>query len=140
MNTIEARTKQTLLPSILIQHPACGAAYYIPEEHLEVFEVSGASLLSIGPETVTFSVAEDDVIEDMPAFNQTESVKPDVLVRFPARKRAFFIPSNKLQEFKIDQPKASFGDHYISFIMPAGMEMVDEIPLYKRGMLQSNTG
>ena len=128
------------LPAVLIQNPSKSCAYFLEASELARFQVNASDLVGMKPGTVTFSICGEELVDEVPPFNQDPGSTPDVLVRYLEDRTAYLIPASELAKFEIDQPEFSFGDHYVSFIMPSGMELVEEIPFLKRGMLQSNTG
>lgn len=140
MTTAEVRKKHDQLPAVLIQHPTKSCAYFLPADQLAAFRATPETFANLNPGTVTFSITSDDELDEVPPFNQDPSDSPDVLVRFLRDRSAYLIPHAQLQRFKVAQPVHAFGEHYVSFIVPAGMELIAEIPFMKRGLLQSNTG
>lgn len=136
----EYKREFTSLPSVLIQHPTRGCAYFIPELDLLKYKADAKAFAKLRSGTVTFVIAGEEIVDELPAFNQDPSNQPDVMIRFPHDRTSYLVPFAELEKYQVDQPTTSFGDHYISFIVPGGMELVEEIPLLKKGLLQSNTG
>ncbi len=128
------------LPAVLIQHPSKQCAYYISKDDLLKFKASPTAFASLRPGTVTFSITGEEMVDEVPPFNQDPSDSPDILVRFLRDRTAYLVPHSELQKFRVEQPKFAFGNHYVSFVVPGGMELVEEIPLLRKGLLQSNTG
>lgn len=136
----EYKREFTALPSVLIQHPTRGCAYYVSDTDLKKYKADAQAFASLRSGTVTFVIAGEELIDELPTFNQDSTDQPDILVRFPHDRTAYLVPFSELEQYKTSQPDSSFGDHYVSFIIPNGMELVEEIPLLKKGLLQSNTG
>ncbi len=128
------------LPDVLIQHPAKACAYLIPATELIKFKARSNDFVQLGSDTVTFSISGEELLDEVPPFNQDASNEPNVLIRYLKDRTAYFLSFSQLEQYRVSQPETPFGDHYISFIMPGGMELVQEIPFLKRGLLQSNTG
>jgi len=136
----ELKREFTKLPDVLIQHPTKSCAYYLTSAQLESYRADSEKFAKLRSGTVTFVITGGEIVDELPAFNQDPSDQPDILVRFPRDRTAYLLPYTELERYKVDQPIDSFGDHYMSFIVPGGMELVEEIPLLKKGLLQSNTG
>lgn len=128
------------VPSVLIQHPSQTCAYLIPSTKLAKHRASAGDFARLRPGTVTFSIGGDELVDDLPAFNQDPDDHPDVLIRFTPDRTAYLLKYGDLESYKVAQPDMSPGEDFVSFIIPAGMELIEEIPLLKRGLLQSNTG
>jgi hypothetical protein len=128
------------LPAILVQHPGRSCAYFIPADRLVDFLATPDVFAKLRPGTVAFTISGEEIIDEMPPFNQDPSDAPDIQICFAPDRTSYVVPFEALEQFKIEQPKFRFGTDYVSFIIPAGMELVEEIPLLKRGLLQSNTG
>jgi hypothetical protein len=127
------------MPAVLIQHPTKGCAYYLSEADISLFSTTAESLAGLRAGTVTFTIS-DELVDEVPPFNLDPANEPDVLIRFAKDRTSYLVSAAELERFRVDQPRSSFGDHYVSFIIPSGLELVEEIPLLKKGLLQSNTG
>lgn len=125
------------LPHVLIQDSSFGCAYYIESGDLKRFKVSGETWEHITPGTVTFVIPDENYLEEAPPFTQYGTEKPSVLVQFPKGEEAFFLTHEDLQEFKIEQPKNQ-PTGSMSFVIPRGTELWDELPAMRAHDLQSN--
>ncbi|WP_027556391.1 hypothetical protein [Bradyrhizobium sp. Cp5.3] len=128
------------LPDVLIQHPGKGCAYFIPANILNGHRATPDTFANLRSGTVTFCISGTDLIDEVPPYNDEPGDSPDVLIRYLADRTAYFLSYDQLSKFKVEQPELPLSGEYVSFIVPGGMEFVEEIPLLKRGLLQSNTG
>ena len=124
------------LPNILIQDPVKKVAYLIPVKDLKNFKVGRESWSKIDQTTVTFVIPDPEIIEVIPPFTCTPTDEPSILIQYPRGKSAYFVKFEQLQKFKIDQPKEKKG-YGISFILPVGIELIEELPAFMKPLLQS---
>jgi hypothetical protein len=129
----------TDVPCVLIQDPARNCAYYIRPVDLQKHEVTPETWARLDDSTVTFVIPNGDLVDEIPAYLRNPELDPSVLVRFGQGKNAFFLSFEELQTYKIEQPTTSFDDEQISFIIPRGTELIEELPALRRALLQSNT-
>ena len=126
---------QPSAPTVLIQDPSRRANYLIPGDRLAEHAATAATWTSMPRDTVTFVVPdEDSLIVDIPPYLREPGVDPAVLIQHPAADAAFFLTYEELRDFETD---ATAPDHDISFAMPVGMELIEELPAMMRGLLQS---
>ena len=129
----------TEIPSVLIQDPARECAYSITASQLQEHEVKPETWARLDDSTVTFVIPNGDLVDEIPAYLRNPELDPSVLVRFGQGKNAFFLSFDELQQYKIAQPDSSFDDEQVSFIIPRGTELIEELPALRRALLQSNT-
>jgi hypothetical protein len=125
------------LPDILVQDPLNKCSYLLPASKLQSYKMTPETLTEIKLETVTFVIPDDNnYIEDVPPFHKAQDGKPSILIQYPAGEVAFYLTFADLQEFKITKAEqyASYG---ISFVIPMGMELIEELPMLMRGVLQT---
>lgn len=128
------------IPDVLIQDPARGCAYHIPRDRLESFTAGPDIWAKVGPGTVTFAIPSGDVLEDVPPFMQNADIEPSVLIQFPKQQKSFFLEYAELVSFKIPQPdRYPDGFEGISFVIPRGLEFIEQLPAVRRATLQSGT-
>ena len=137
--TEEYRRSFEVLPNVLIQDPARRCAYYIKADQLEAFRATTATWSSLDDRTVQFVIPGDDLVDEVPPFLRAPDVEPSVLIRYARGKAAYFLRFEDLQAFRIAQPTRSFDPDCISFIIPRGLEMIEELPSLRRALLQGNT-
>lgn len=137
--TREHRRRFDTLPNVLVQDPARQCAYYLLAGDLSQFEATIDTWARLDDSTVTFVVPDDDVIDEVPPSLRTPELLPSVLIRYNRRKKAYFLTFEDLQRFRIEQPTESFDPRSISFIIPRGTELIEELPLMRRALLQSGT-
>ncbi len=124
----------TAVPDVLIQHPAKQAKYLIPGERLSEFTVRPETWSRFGTEAVTFVIAtEDDLLEEIPPVNREPDADPAIHIQHPAQEAAYYITAEQLAEFATDE----VDEYGISFVVPAGHELIEEMPALMRGLLQS---
>ncbi|MGH3568993.1 MAG: hypothetical protein ACRDRH_23805 [Pseudonocardia sp.] len=127
------------LPNILVQDPQRGCAYYVQAEQLVRFAATSNTWGQLDDTTVTFVIPDGDIIDEVPPALRAPELRPSVLIRYSRGKTSFFLTFEDLQEFRIDQPTEAFDPGSISFIIPRGTELIEELPLIRRALLQSNT-
>ncbi|GGA58697.1 hypothetical protein GCM10007416_34850 [Kroppenstedtia guangzhouensis] len=124
------------LPDVLIQDPHHEYAYFIPADELKSFQVSGETWEHVTPGTVTFVIPDENYVEEAPPFTQYGVESPSVLVQFPRDESAYFLKNEDLQKFRIDQPETQpVGS--MSFVIPRGTELWQEVPKMRAWELQS---
>ena len=127
------------VPSVLIQDPARECAYYVGSTELQKHEVTPETWAKLNDSTVTFVIPNGDLVDEIPAYLRNPELNPTVLIRFGQGKSAFFLSFEDLQAYKISQPESSFDPEQISFVIPRGTELIEELPNLRRALLQSNT-
>jgi hypothetical protein len=128
------------LPDILIQDPIHECAYLIPSERLREFETGPDMWTRLTPDTVTFVIPGIDAIEEIPPFSAAPENQPSVLIQFPVDQSSYLLPWDEMQAFQIAQP-TEYADNFegVSFVLPRGMELIEQLPAVRRAMLQSGT-
>lgn len=63
--------------------------------------------------------------------------EPAIHVQDPARQAAYFLTTDQLAEFRVDKGPDEV-ESGISFIVPVGLELIEELPALMRGLLQSS--
>jgi hypothetical protein len=127
------------LPNVLVQDPARGCAYYIPAVDLGDFEATVATWGQLDDSTVTFVIPDGDLIDEVPPSLRTPELTPSVLIRYTRAEKSYFLTNDDLQRFRVVQPMDAFDPESISFILPRGTELIEELPLLRRALLQSGT-
>jgi len=127
------------LPGVLVQDPARCCAYSIEASELKTYEVTPETWAKLDDSTVTFVIPDGELVDEVPPYLRNPELNPSVLVRFGQEKGAYFLSFQDLQKYKIPQPETGFGAEQISFIIPAGTELIEELPALRRALLQSNT-
>jgi len=127
------------VPNVLIQDPARRCAYYIEASELQKHEVTAETWAKLDDSTVTFVIPNGDLMDEIPSYLRNPELNPSVLIRFGQGQSAFYLGFEELQAYQIAQPEASFDDEQISFIIPRGTELIEELPALRRALLQSNT-
>lgn len=135
----EFRREFVTLPNVLIQDPARDCAYYIKAEQLQGFKTSEQTWSIVNDTTVTFTIPDGDLVDEVPSFLRAPELEPSVLIRYMRGKESYFLSFEELQQFRISQPRESFDSQSISFIIPRGTELIEEMPALRRSLLQSNT-
>lgn len=129
--------KFTKLPSVLIQDPKTRSQYFIPQKDLFEHEVSEKTWAKIGPETVTFVIPDPEYVTEVPPFLRSLARKPSVLIQWPRGNKAFFLSSAVLRRYK-SKKRRRYGDYGISFLLPIGLEFVEELPIMIQALLQAS--
>lgn len=127
------------LPNVLIQDPARGHAYYLPAVELDAFEATVDTWSRLDDSTVTFVIPDADLIDEVPPSLRTPELNPSVLIRYVRGQKSYFLNNEDLQGFKVTQPTEPFDPESISFILPRGTELIEELPMMRRALLQSGT-
>ena len=146
--TMAARSvvKETLkktfstLPDILIQDPLHECAYHIPAARLADYHTGPDVWAQLTSDAVVFVIPGADEIEEVPPFFASSGNEPSVLVQFPAGSSSYLLSWEDLQTFQIEQPTEYWeGFDGVSFVLPRGMELIEQLPAVRRAMLQSGT-
>lgn len=125
------------LPNLLIQDSEKENTFYIPSNEMEQFLVNGNTWEKMTPGTVTFVIPDENYFEEAPPFTQYGVENPPVLVQFPKGESAYFLTYEDLQPYKIERPE-SHPVGTMSFVIPRGTELWEELPRMKWMDLQSN--
>jgi len=128
--------KFTKLPSVLIQEPQTGSQYFIGPDDLSKYEVTQKTWAKIGPETVTFVIPDPDYVTEVPPFLRSGARKPSILIQWPRGNKAYFLSNAVLRRYKAKK-RLTYGDYGISFVLPVGLEFVEELPILIQALLQS---
>ena len=127
------------LPNVLIQDPARNCAYNIQSSDLEKHEVTVETWSKVNDGTVTFLIPNGELIDEVPASLRNPELQPSVLIRFGQGRSAFFLTFEELQAYKQPQLEVAASEDQISFIIPRGTELIEELPALRKALLQSNT-
>lgn len=128
------------LPNVLIQDPVRGRAYFVKAEELAEFRTTPATWAQLNDTTVSFVIPDGEVIDEVPSFLRTPEAEPSVLIRYSRSQSSYFLTFEDLQRFAVTQPTESLNTaDSISFIVPRGTELVEELPALRRALLQSHT-
>jgi hypothetical protein len=137
--TVFKKTFATL-PEILIQDPIHECSYHIPAARLSEYRTGPDAWTQLTPETVTFVIPGTEAIEEVPPFVASADNEPSVLIQFPTDQSSYLLSWDELQQFQIDQPTEYWdGFEGVSFVMPRGMELIEQLPALRRAALQSGT-
>lgn len=124
------------VPDVLVQHPTKQESYLIPGERLTEFAVGPETWSSFGSDVVTFVIADEaDLLEEIPPVTREPGADLTLHIQDPVRESAYFLTSEQLAEFKAE---GEIGDYDISFVVPVGLELIEEMPALMRGLLQSS--
>jgi hypothetical protein len=128
-------------PSVLIQDPTRGSNFILSAEQLREHAVNASTWDAFPENTVTFRIpVAGDLFEDIPPYVRDADSRPSVLIQDPAREIAFFIDSKDLDRYLVDSAPVTPESYGISFIMPVGMELIEELPEVMKGPLQAGEG
>lgn len=123
-------------PDVLIQHPTRRTAYLVPGERLSDFATNAGTWSRFGEETVTFVIPDPNtLIAEIPPALRAPEAAPAVHIQDPSRESAYYLDAEELAEFEIDSVEDVQYD--ISFVVPVGLELIEEMPPLMRGLLQS---
>ena len=103
------------------------------------FEATVATWGQLDDSTVTFVIPDGDLIDEVPPSLRTPELTPSVLIRYTRAEKSYFLTNDDLQRFRVVQPMDAFDPESISFILPRGTELIEELPLLRRALLQSGT-
>lgn len=128
------------LPDVLVQDPIRSCAYYIEATDLMKFQTSASVWTQINPGTVTFVIPDGDMLEELPPFSQSSELELSILLRYVRGQSSYFLSYEDLQKFRIPQPTETPDTYHISFIVPVGTDLIEELPPLRKALLQSNQG
>lgn len=136
----EHRRTFDTLPNVLIQDPARSCAYFVKAEDLTEYRCTPATWSRLDDSTVSFVIPDGEVIDEVPSFLRNPEINPSVLIRYSRGQAAYFLTFEDLQKFAVTQPTESLNTmDSISFIVPRGTELIEELPTLRRALLQSHT-
>ena len=127
------------MPSVLIQNPAVAETYLIPADAFSQFKMTPDRLSLVDDGVVTFTIPDDEFVEVTPPFNSTHSPNPWVMVQFLATRESFLLSPADLRAYSVDQPN-DYGGYGISFAIPSGNEMIEDLTPVMYAKLQSGEG
>jgi hypothetical protein len=128
------------LPNVLIQDPARECFYYIPAEDLRKFEAGPDTWTQVNTGTVVFLIPDGDLVEEVPPFIRPGESRPSVLIQYRRGEAAYFLTFEQLNQFATEWGSTEIPDeHVISFIMPIGQELIEQLPELRRALLQTST-
>ena len=78
----EFRRSFSRVPAVYLQHPSQRCAYYISADALARFKVTPQSIANLRQGTVIFTITGDELVDEVPPFNQDPCDMPDVLLRY----------------------------------------------------------
>lgn len=133
VNRSESTTALDL--DVLVQDPSNACAYLLPPGELQQFEVGPKTWSRVTPATVTFVIPNGSLVDEVPPFVQAPDGRPSVLIQYPSGQRAYFLDFDQLQRYRIEQPNEKSG-YGISFVIPRGTELVEELPGLMVAILQ----
>jgi hypothetical protein len=107
---------------------------------LAEFRTTPATWARLNDTTVSFVIPDGEVIDEVPSFLRAPEVEPSVLIRYSRSQSSYFLTFEDLQRFAVTQPTDSLNTaDSISFIVPRGTELIEELPALRRALLQSHT-
>ena len=134
-------------PTVYIQDLMKGSAYLVDSTKIEQFSATPQNWSEVGGGTVTFVIPDGSFTHPIPPFYQDPSSLPSVLIQHPALAKSYYITYQRLQEFIVgegvkemcrNQKECGGADVYdFSFILPIGMELIQELPAPIRAMIQT---
>jgi len=127
----------TEMPDVLIQDPIRHRWFLVPGSKFESFRTSPNTWQDLGPNTVTFVIPDDEVVGEIPPFVQATDALPDVLVHWPRGNKSYLISYKDLQGFEVAAGAEKDVSYGISFLIPRGTELIDELPPLRAALLQS---
>lgn len=125
------------VPDILVQDPVRDRWFLVPGTGLSKYETSVSSWDAIGPNTVTFVIPDESVFSEVPPFTQGTDDLPSVLIQWPKGKASFLMDYDDLTKFEVEERRTAKLNYGISFIIPRGTELIDELPTLRAALLQS---
>lgn len=128
------------LPDVLIQDPVRQRVYLLPADQMDSYQVGPETWSQLESTVITFTIPGAEQVVEVPPYNSAPKQEySSVLIQYPDGETAYFLTYEQLQQFTIEQPieKKTYG---ISFVIPMGMEMIEELPAMMRSMLQSGEG
>jgi hypothetical protein len=129
--------EKNMLPDVLIQHPSQKTNYLIPGHELSKFVTSQKTWKLIDHGTVTFVVPDKKIAQEVPPYLRVPNPKPSILIQYPKEKASYFLTYSQLKQYKINRAPKKGSGYDISFLLPYGMELVEELPAMVAIPLQS---
>lgn len=128
------------LPNVLVQDPVRECAYHLTAEQLGPFTATAERFFKMDDSTVTFVIpGGNELIDDVPPYLRNPELNPSILIRHPAGEKAYFLTFEELQVFKVPQPTEASAAGWVSFIIPKGTELIEELPALRRALMQTST-
>lgn len=126
------------LPDVLVQDAARQCAYLIPAAEMEQYRAGPDVWARLDDSTVTFVIPDGESIDEIPSFLRNPELDPSVLIRYSRGKAAYFLTFDQLNRYHTSQPTTPDSGR-ISFILPRGTELIDELPSLRRALMQTQT-
>lgn len=140
-HAVEFRRTFDALPDVLIQDAVRACAYMIPAGELAKYETTTETWTKVDESTVTFVIPDDALVEEVPPFLREPASEPSVLVQYRRRRTAYFLTFEQLSAHRVDQPKQiPDSPSIVTFIIPFGLELIEELPAIRAALLQSGQG
>lgn len=125
------------LPDILIQDSKNAIYYFIPSAKLSLLQTES---IEQRENIITFSIPNGDLIEEVNDFPITNEIS-SVLINDPRWNMQYLITYEDLKKYEIKtfEEVSKIIDNCLSFIIPTGDELIEDVPNLSPSMLQSNT-
>jgi len=125
------------LPDVLIQDSKNAISYFIPSAKLCSFEIKS---IEQRENIITFSIPNGDLIDEVNDFPITNEIS-SVLINDPRRNIQYLITNEELKRFEIKtfEEMSQIVDNCLSFIIPTGDELIEDVPNLSPSMLQNST-
>ena len=127
------------LPIVMIQDPQRQCIFFIPAEELKKFKATTETWTKLNSGTVTFVIPNGELFEEVPPFINPGETEPSVLIQYRKDQTDYFLIYDQLEAYKVKLDHHFKEDNLISFIIPIGWELIEELPSVRRALLQSNT-
>lgn len=124
-------------PTILIQDPRNSRCYLLDAVDLNSYLLTKEKLMSLNAETITFVVPEDNLLDLTPPFSKNFTNTPSIIIQHHSQEKSYFIPTEELVKYLVQQPESLQDGYDVSFILPHGTELIEELPEMMKGLLQS---
>ncbi|MGK9353688.1 hypothetical protein ACSS1H_12195 [Acinetobacter baumannii] len=123
------------LPDILIQDPSKSISYLITAEKMVQYKLKPTELALIDDNVVTFVIPDDELVDEIPPFLKSDKGVPSVLIQHPVGSASYLLSNQELSKYEVSQEVIpSYG---LAFVMPTGMELIEDLPPLMAATLQS---
>lgn len=124
--------KLSVLPNVLILDPIRESTYYIPASELMKFRAAFDTPDIPGGDTVTFYIQQEHTFEVTQPFCSPDATNPSVLIQNRRDNASYFLSHESLQPFRVELPFALPNESSISFTIPIGGEIIQELSTIRR--------
>ncbi|MFY5897624.1 hypothetical protein [Acinetobacter pittii] len=99
------------------------------------YKLKPTELALIDDNVVTFVIPDDELVDEIPPFLKSDKGVPSILIQHPVGSASYLLSNQELSKYEVSQEvMPSYG---LAFVMPTGMELIEDLPPLMAATLQS---